>query len=544
MLSDSGGGFGSRMKDYYDVLDIPVTATRAEIRAQYKQLVRVYHPDRFRDAADKAYAEEKLKQINIAFQVLCGTPVQQVPQATAATPEPIADPPVLDFGRVRPGVKRKLSLQIGNSGAPASRVQLRRKGSSKLFRISNGKPVYADRPFPISYEVAVDTRHITPGTSHHEWLEIDLDGVLAHVELRLQISTASQSRIDIKRLFPRLKRWVLATVAIGIICLLIAALSAVEPRLRIYASMLPTWFNPPLHQLATDDLLFTVHEQNLSALYRGQRGGGQPEALAVSGRAAVGSAAGQRIAYLGAKGEITLLTLASDVHQTITTDSEPKTALTWSPDGTKLAYLVGEGEHSRIGLYDLTTSESRYLPEEGITGVSHYAWSPDGQVLAFDLWQGGERRVYRIGVDGTGLRPLTYVDSWGAAWSADGSSLVVSSTQGLYRLDSQGRTLTPLSAVVGEAPSWSADGQWLAYLTFDADGGGQTLWVMEMASGTATVVAAEAVSYTWSPTGAALGYVTGRVTGTSPLLYLWTTTPGQQPTLVAEVNDPFFHWTR
>ena len=72
------GGLGSRMKDYYDILDVPVTATRDEIKAQYKQLVRVYHPDRFRDASDKAYAEEKLKQINIAFQVLFCTPMRPI----------------------------------------------------------------------------------------------------------------------------------------------------------------------------------------------------------------------------------------------------------------------------------------------------------------------------------------------------------------------------------------------------------------------------------------------------------------------------------
>ncbi len=62
---DGIGGLGSRMKDYYEILDIPMTATREEIKAQYKQLVRVYHPDRFRDATDKAYAEEKLKQMGL-----------------------------------------------------------------------------------------------------------------------------------------------------------------------------------------------------------------------------------------------------------------------------------------------------------------------------------------------------------------------------------------------------------------------------------------------------------------------------------------------
>ncbi|MEZ4622659.1 MAG: DnaJ domain-containing protein [Caldilineaceae bacterium] len=45
------------MKEYYSILDIPMTATPEEIKAQYRQLVRIYHPDRFQNRDDKAYAE-------------------------------------------------------------------------------------------------------------------------------------------------------------------------------------------------------------------------------------------------------------------------------------------------------------------------------------------------------------------------------------------------------------------------------------------------------------------------------------------------------
>jgi hypothetical protein len=73
----------------------------------------------------------------------------------------------------------------------------------------------------------------------------------------------------------------------------------------------------------------------------------------------------------------------------------------------------------------------------------------------------------------------------------------------------------------------------------------QTLWVMNVANRQAVAVSSESVSYQWSPSGALLGYVTGRtMQGETPLLYLWTLTPGHQPQLVAEVNDPLFHWTK
>ena len=264
----------------------------------------------------------------------------------------------------------------------------------------------------------------------------------------------------------------------------------------------------------------------------------------MNGRSAVGSAASQAVAYLGLDHEVHLLDVGSGRSQSVTTDGEAKAELQWSPDGTQLAYLVGEGERSRIGLYTVATGVHAELPGNGATGVSDFAWSPAGDVLAFALWQGVERRVYRINRDGSALQQLTHNDSWSPAWSADGETLVVSSAEGLQRLDSQGRTVTTISSVAGEAPSWSADGKWLAYLTREGARGEQTLWLLEVASGQAEAVASESVSYRWSPTGALLGYVTGRARGETPLLYLWTLTPGTQPTLVAEVNDPLFQWLK
>jgi len=536
------------MKDYYEILDVPVTATRDEIKAQYRQLVRVYHPDRFRDAADKAYAEEKLKQINIAFQVLCGTSVQSAPQDVPVAPQPIAYPPVLDFGLVQHGTKRTLPLQVGNLGGPVANLQLRCREGNSLFRVSKGKPVYRDRAFPINYGVSIDTRHLTPDTAHHTWIEIDLDGVLTHVELRLQISVALQQRLHVKHPLQLSTRWLSAALAILLLCLLIAGLSTISAFIPAFGFTFPSGFALPsvfthaLHNLQSNEVLFSAQEDTLPVLYVGGTGG--PKGLGVNGWSAVGSVRSQRVAYLGEEGEVHLLALGTGQSQVVTSDGEPKAALSWSADGERLAYLVGEGEHSRIGVYEVTRGVVTELPGEVTRGVSHYAWSPDGTMVLFDLWQGEERRVYRIGVDGSDLQQLTRFDSWGGAWSADGRSVVVSSVRGLYRLDSQGRTVTQVSKVVGESPSWSVDGKWLAYLTHEETRAGQQLWLLEVASGKTTLAATESVSYAWSPVGALLGYVTGRATGVTPLLYLWTALPGQPPQLVAEVNHPLFHWAR
>ena len=54
--------------DAYKVLDIPVTASREEIRAAYRKLARRWHPDRFMAGPERDWANEKMARINAAYR--------------------------------------------------------------------------------------------------------------------------------------------------------------------------------------------------------------------------------------------------------------------------------------------------------------------------------------------------------------------------------------------------------------------------------------------------------------------------------------------
>lgn len=56
--------------NYYQVLNVPFGATREEITRAYRQLMRLTHPDQFRDPDERSRAEERAKLLNAAYDVL------------------------------------------------------------------------------------------------------------------------------------------------------------------------------------------------------------------------------------------------------------------------------------------------------------------------------------------------------------------------------------------------------------------------------------------------------------------------------------------
>lgn len=58
------------MNDPYAVLGVQRSATDAEIKKAYRELVRKYHPDNYHDNPLADLAEEKMKEINEAYEAV------------------------------------------------------------------------------------------------------------------------------------------------------------------------------------------------------------------------------------------------------------------------------------------------------------------------------------------------------------------------------------------------------------------------------------------------------------------------------------------
>ncbi|MEZ4673568.1 MAG: J domain-containing protein [Caldilineaceae bacterium] len=185
------------MKDYHRILEVSADATEMQIREQYKRLVRIYHPDRFTNSQDKVYVEQKFKEITAAYHALLAstkatqsevaTNPSPVTAETTLVPMPVALPAVLDFGDIPKGVQQSLLFQLQNDGGVARNLQLRYSDDHSWFKVTKGRRILKNRPFPMEFAVAIDTNHLQVGKTYQGWVQVNLDEETTQVDLMVKV---------------------------------------------------------------------------------------------------------------------------------------------------------------------------------------------------------------------------------------------------------------------------------------------------------------------------------------------------------------------
>ncbi len=529
------------MKKYYGVLEVPVTATHEEIRSQYKQLVRIYHPDRFMNPIDKVYAEEKLKEINEAYSVLSNR-TETESEAKLGAPRPVTDPLWLDFGIVNGRAKVVRSFQVDNLGGPAKTIEFVYEEHQPWFQIGNGRPIVEGKPLPVLFDITADLHKLALAQTHHAWVDIDMDGVRARLNLMVQVTKASPSF----KFSPRLA----LSVALCFVILLAIVLLQFGIGLPVISKALNFSGNAPIaKRLEADHLLFSVEQDSHQMVYASQADGTHQIDLGLTGWSPSASPDGQQIAYVSGEAHASQIFVSGvdgDHLRQVTKDSQPKSTPVWSPNGKLIAFLAGPDSQTILRIFDVSDEHFYDPPNANLGFAKNFDWAPDGQTILFDAYLGNASQIYQFNPSQHKLRLFTPFDSWDPAWSPDGKRVAVTSREGIFTLDNHGGDLQQLTKGHGWSPSWSFDGQKIAFFSDkNSNGGTSNLWVTDSDGGhQIPLPKATSLSFAWSPSSNQLAYVTGSAKKEAPILYLWVTDLQDQAHLVAEINQATIAWTQ
>lgn len=184
---------------------------------------------------------------------------------------------------------------------------------------------------------------------------------------------------------------------------------------------------------------------------------------------------GTKLAFIStARNEYQLYTVDADggnLHQWTTRSSQGILQLAWSPDGTRIAYigfLSGTPNDGMVGVVDVTSGETQTLDQIHSSNFP-LSWSPDGEQVIYAAEKDNNDRyeVYAIASDGGEPRQIVsngYLDS-SAAVSPDGVHLayVCSIELCLADMSSGYSWIMTVNNALEAAPAWSPDGERILY---------------------------------------------------------------------------------
>jgi Tol biopolymer transport system component len=202
----------------------------------------------------------------------------------------------------------------------------------------------------------------------------------------------------------------------------------------------------------------------------------------------------------------------------------------WSPNGKKVAFVGGNPENESDRTQNIYVMEPGKGEASNIalkltfyTGnvygndINYLTWSPDGTRIAYSRTAnyGAHAGVFEVAADGTTATPVTLAaDGYHPSWAPDGGKLVYSAySEQIYTVNADGSGTVPLGTK-GQEPTWSPDGSQIAFGQVTYVSSYMDLHIVSAGCGASPVVVpvpypaeyTQWIDASWAPDGSRLSY--------------------------------------